>query len=255
MASDEAIAIAFSEQKAAPTLRFYRWSQPSFSIGSFQKLEVAWVKQLEKEPEYSAFSLVRRMTGGRGLLHDREFTYSLISGNKNPLFSSGIKGTYYAIAKGLLLGLKMLGVDAELYSPPREKRRVGVRHPLCFATSSWYEITAEGRKLIGSAQRRWSTHFLQHGSLVLEKSPIEIKQSEWLGMPLTSAKQVTLSELLTRLPSHEVLMEAMKAGFESALSIRLEAGRISSYEQKLVETLVREKYGTAAWNLRRELKR
>ncbi len=251
MAIDEAIAISFSEQKTRPTLRFYQWSRPAFSIGRFQKLEPTWIKQLEKEAEHNPFTLVRRMTGGRGLLHDREFTYSLVSNNKNPLFSSGIKGTYFAVAKGLLFGLKMLGLDAEIYSPPKEKRRAGTRHPLCFAATSWHEITSGGRKLIGSAQRRWSTHFLQHGSLILEKSPMLKKQPEWLGMPLVSAYQVTLSELLPQLPSQEALILAMKTGFESALSIRLEAGSLSAYEQVLVERLVREKYGNAAWNLRR----
>lgn len=259
MATDEAIAIAFSEQKVPPTLRFYQWCRPAFSIGRFQNLESAWINQLEKDPECSPFTLVRRMTGGRGLLHDRELTYALISSNKNPLFSSGIKGTYHTIAKGLLLALKMLGVDAEIYSPPKEKRTEGMRHPLCYEASSWYEITANGKKLIGSAQRRWPDHFLQHGSLILEKSILAknttvVKQPKWLGIPLSSKKQVTLSDLLPQLPSHEFLMQAMKSGFESALSTRLETGEISAYEQTWVERLVREKYDNAEWNLHRERK-
>ncbi len=76
MATDEAIAIAFSEQKVPHTLRFYRWSQPAFSIGSFQKLETPWIEQFENAgtSEDPVCTLVRRMTGGRALLHDREFT-------------------------------------------------------------------------------------------------------------------------------------------------------------------------------------
>jgi len=260
MATDEAIAMAFSNQKALPTIRFYRWAYPAFSIGRFQKLESSWIKDLEKDPISSPFTLVRRMTGGQGLLHDREFTYSLTASTKNLLFSSGIKGTYFAIAKGLLLGLKRLGVDAEIYSPPKETRKMGARHPLCFESISWHEITSEKRKLIGSAQRRWSTHFLQHGSLILEKSSLErnaisIGHSEWFRTPLTSRKQITLSDLRSCLPSYEALVQAMKSGFESTLSIRLEPGEMSSYEQTLMEKLVREKYANPAWNLCREKRR
>lgn len=252
MASDEAIAIAFSEGKVPPTLRFYRWSHPSFSIGAFQKLSPEWITHLEKQCEYPLLSLVRRITGGRGLLHDRELTYSVVSSTKDPLFSSGIKGTFYAIAKGLLAGLTKLGVDAEVYSPSKTKRREGHKDPLCFAATSWYEIVSRGKKMIGSAQRRWTSHFLQHGSLIIEKSPIAFSQNEWERTTLISRNQTTLSDLLPLLPSYSTLMLALKEGFKAALPIRLVSDRITAYEREIVNRLVLEKYDNPRWNFYRD---
>ncbi len=241
MAIDEAIAIAFSKGVIPPTLRLYGWSSPSVSIGSFQKWEPEWEDLIEQ----GKLRFVRRITGGRALLHDRELTYSVVASTKDPLFSEGIKGTFYAVSGGLLAGLKSLGVAAEIYAPPRSHRIERPQSALCFASTSWYEITARGKKLIGSAQRRWVAHFLQHGSLILEKSPAA-------GFPL-SENQIGLAEFLPLLPPQETLQKALRFGFESSLPIQLESSALTSEEIKTSERLVREKYGNPAWTLRREL--
>ncbi len=240
MADDEAISIAFLNGKVPPTLRLYRWSFPSISIGSFQKWEPEW-DTLFKE---GSIRFVRRITGGRALLHDRELTYSIVGSTRDPLFSEGIKGTFYTIAEGLLTGLKSLGVDTNIYAPPRKERQDHFRNPLCFASTSWYEITARGKKLIGSAQRRWVTHFLQHGSLIIETRGIQ-------GFP-PSENQIGMVELLPQLPTQEKLEKAIQEGFESALSIRLEPGVLTAEERKIANRLVEKKYGTPAWTLRRD---
>lgn len=240
MATDEAIAIAFSKGRVPPTLRFYGWSSPSVSIGSFQKWESEWDDLLGR----GALRFVRRITGGRALLHDRELTYSVIASTKDPLFAGGIKETFYAIAGGFLAGLNALGVAAEIYAPARSQRIERPQSALCFASTSWYEITAQGRKLIGSAQRRWVNHFLQHGSLILERSPAG-------GFPL-SENQIDLAGLLPKLPSGEEIERAIKEGFESKLPIRLEADPLTPEEEEIAARLAKEKYGTDAWNRRRE---
>jgi lipoate-protein ligase A len=242
MAIDEAIATAFSKGQVPPTLRFYRWAVPSVSFGSFQKWEPEWNDLAAGD----SLRFVRRITGGRALLHDRELTYSVVASTKDPLFSEGIKGTFYAIAGGLLGGLRSLEVEADIYAPPRSQRVERPSNPLCFASTSWYEITAQGRKLIGSAQRRWTKHFLQHGSLILEKGPERAFSSE---------NQISLDELLHRLPNEETLFAAMKEGFESSLSINLEIGRLTPEEEETSARLAKEKYGNPAWTLRRELER
>jgi lipoate-protein ligase A len=239
MAIDEAISIAFSEGKVPPTLRFYRWSIPSFSVGSFQKLEPDWLDFLQAK----SIPLVRRMTGGRALLHDRELTYSIVSSTRDPLFPGGIKGTFHSIANGLLAGLRGIGVEAEVHTPARRGRPNRLHNPLCFASTSWYEITARGKKLIGSAQRRWISHFLQHGSLILEKSQAENR--------FFSGNEISLSDLLPA-PLHDPLEGAFKNGFESALPISLEAGLLTPEELRKADSLVKEKYGNSAWNLYRE---
>jgi len=240
MAIDEAIAIAFSKGQVPPTLRLYRWAVPSVSFGSFQKWQPEWNDLAAS----GKFHFVRRITGGRALLHDRELTYSVVASTKDPLFSEGIKGTFYAIAGGLLEGLRALGLEADIYAPPRSQQLERPANPLCFASTSWYEITAQGKKLIGSAQRRWTKHFLQHGSLILEKGTDPIFSSE---------NQIGLSEILPSLPAEEDLRAAVKKGFESALPIKLEEGALTGEEEEAAARLVKEKYGDPAWTLRRAL--
>jgi len=242
MAIDEAIAIAFSEGKAPETLRLYTWKTPSFSIGAFQMLEQDWITLLEAQE----IDIVRRMTGGRGLLHEHELSYSVIASIKNPLFSGGIKGTFESISLGLLAGLKEIGVAGILHTPAR-KPQPRAKKTLCFDAVSGYEITAQGKKLIGSAQRRWKTHFLQHGSFV-------IKQSETRAFPskLISENQITLTELMASPPNPETLIHAIKAGFEKTFDLNLEVGELSDYEKKLAQGCLQEKYARRTWNLYRE---
>lgn len=241
MAIDEAISLAFSRGEAPPTFRLYRWLIPSISIGSFQKLEGPWADSLK----LSRLPWVRRITGGRALLHDQELTYSLIAGAKDPLFSGGIKPTFQVIANGLLAGLAGIGIPATVYVPPGRKRSSAAESPLCFASTSWYEIVAQDRKLVGSAQRRWVTHFLQHGSLILAKSAIE----GWL----TLDTQIALSDLVPVLPDSGKLEGALKKGMEEALSICLEPGELTDLEKETAAELAEKKYGNPAWNLHREI--
>jgi lipoate-protein ligase A len=240
MAIDEAISISFSEGKVPSTLRLYKWSIPSFSVGSFQKLEPDWLAFLNKK----SIPLVRRMTGGRALLHDQELTYSFISSTRDPLFSGGIKGTFHAIANGLVAGLREIGVEAEIHAPGREERLGRSQNPLCFASTSWYEITVQGRKLIGSAQRRWVSHFLQHGSLLIDKSDVENR--------FFSGNEIALSDLLPQRCGFDKLEEAVKNGFEAALPITFRSGSLTKEEMERSELLIKEKYGNNAWNLYRE---
>ncbi len=247
MAIDEAIALTFSKGESPPTLRFYAWEQPSFSIGSFQMLNEDWISALEKH----AVPIIRRITGGRGLLHDKELTYSITASTHDALFSSGIKGTFQSIAHGFLKGLHQLNMDAEVVShagrsPSKQK------NPLCFDAVSWYEITANRKKLIGSAQRRWKSHFLQHGSLVIEKSLLDLSSDQVPKDAFVSLNQISLSELKASPPSRELLIQILTKGFEEALSIELKPGRLSLSEQKIVDQLIKEKYACREWNLYRE---
>jgi lipoate-protein ligase A len=249
MAIDEAIAIAFSEKRVPPTLRLYQWYRPTFSIGSFQTLDSSWLDYLKR----SNVALVRRMTGGQGLLHDRELTYSVVASTKDPLFTGGIKGTFQSIAIGLLAGLQEIGMEGKIHTPSEGSRLEREKDPLCFASTSGYEITAKGKKLIGSAQRRWRSHFLQHGSLILEASSPKSETLSEDGPQMTSEKQITLAELLPSLPAMSHLEQAMKTGFERALPIHLVQGKLTAEEIESSERLIKKKYGTDPWNLHRKV--
>ena len=247
MAVDEAIARAFSRGEAPPTLRFYRWRRPTFSLGAFQRLEQVFVERLQG----AGIPLVRRITGGRGLLHADELTYAVVACPGDPRFSGGIRGTFQAVSAGLLAGLARLGVSATVYLPSREIRPDRRRDPLCFAAPARFEITAGGKKLIGSAQRRWPDAFLQHGALMRSR-PGSAPSLPPEAAALIPGRQAALSDLLPVLPEYGRIVQALKVGFETALGIRLSPGGLSSAENSDAARLVREKYGHPRWTFHRE---
>ena len=147
---------------------------------------------------------------------------------------------------------RSIDLDAQVYEPARSERGEGRKNPLCFASTSWYEIAAGGKKLIGSAQRRWSGHFLQHGSILLEESPAALLTGKMERSPWISENQTSLSALLPSLPPLTALTDALKAGFESALDIRLILDEMTLDERTCADRLVLEKYGNPRWNRFRE---
>ena len=171
MALDEELLARAQAGEEKPLLRLYAWKPPSVSLGRFQKIETAVNAEACKQ---HGFDIVRRITGGRAVLHDKELTYSIIARIDNPLFPGTVLGTYKVIATGLLAGLKNLGIPAEIVSRGgRHAERVdkNAKEAACFSSPSWYEILVNGRKIVGSAQRRVSGAFLQHGSILMDYDP------------------------------------------------------------------------------------
>lgn len=159
MALDEAIAAAVRKGDSPPTLRFYGWLLPSVSIGAFQNI-------VDINTSYCSehdIQVVRRPTGGRGILHGEELTYSFSAGNEG-LFSQGLLESYRHISSAFSLALQKMGLTVRM-KDRREKRSILARSPLCFQSTSYGELTINGAKLLGSAQKRWDNGFLQQGSI------------------------------------------------------------------------------------------
>ena len=119
--------------------------------------------------------VVRRVTGGRAVLHNHELTYSVVARTDDPLFPGNVLGTYKVIAAGLLAGLGDLGIHAEMVSRSGKHAHLVKKNgkdPACFSSPSWYEILVNGKKIIGSAQRRIPGAFLQHGSILIAYDPV-----------------------------------------------------------------------------------
>ena len=110
MAIDEAILVHYLRGEVPPTLRVFRWSQPSISLGRFQNVE----KELELERcERQGVAIVRRPTGGRAVYHRDEFTYSIVIGKREGT-PAGVVAAYAYLARGLIVALHSLGVHAIL---------------------------------------------------------------------------------------------------------------------------------------------
>jgi lipoate-protein ligase A len=235
MAIDEAIALTYPKIQI-PTLRLYSWACPALSIGSFQEITADLSSCLKD----NKIQLVRRITGGRAILHDREITYSVVASTRDPLFSGGIKQTFYSIAQALISGLSQLGIEAYVHVPKKEGSFSRPQSPFCIESFSWYELVASEKKLIGSAQKRWVNHFLQHGSLVFTPSLFE----ETLHLD----KTLHLSDLLPYVPTLSKIQNSIQAGFESALSSKLEEQPLTNEESQIANQLANEKYGNSEWN-------
>lgn len=263
MAVDEAILIAHSEGKVQPTVRFYRWNPPTLSIGYFQKAaEEVDLQRVGQE----RIGFVRRPTGGRAVLHDRELTYSMIVSENYPGMPKSVTEAYRVLSEGLVLGFRHLGLQADLarLATEEEKQKyASAGSAACFDSPSWYELVVEGKKAAGSAQTRSRGVILQHGSILLDldidllfsllqfandKIKERMKHS-------FSQKAVAINDIMRRLGRKAVdwgqAEKAFKQGIAEGLGISWNEQPLSAYERQLAERLIAEKYGNEAWNLKR----
>lgn len=257
MAIDEAVLLAHAGGSVPPTLRFYGWRPAAVSLGYFQ--------QAAREIDFAAcrdrgIDVVRRLTGGRAVLHDAELTYSIIVKEDHPLVPPTITASYRFFSGGLLAGLKRLGLEAQINIPraaygARSKSAVSAA---CFDAPAHYEITVAGRKLAGSAQVRKSGVILQHGSVLLQFSPADVaavlrmSDEKRAGLAaVLAAKAISLTEALGREVGWQEAATAMAAAFGPALGVDFAAGGLTTGEMAASRRLATEKYGDDSWNLLR----
>ncbi|WP_310488579.1 biotin/lipoate A/B protein ligase family protein [Chamaesiphon sp. VAR_69_metabat_338] len=141
-----------------PTLRFYTWSQPTISLGYHQQRYPEHWRSLVWHDR--PIDLIKRPTGGRGVLHQGDLTYAFIG--------SGFVGkrveVYRQICQFLIDGWRSIGVDLQYGTAGTGY----IHNPNCFGTATSADLVcADGYKLIGSAQLIKSGAILQHGSMRL----------------------------------------------------------------------------------------
>jgi lipoyl(octanoyl) transferase len=149
-------------------LRFYRWAPPAISLGCMQDPET----HLDREALVcSGIDWVKRPTGGRAVLHRNDITYSCIFPVQSPSFGNTIRQSYALLSRCLLSGLELAGIACNAQDSAAEfaaaKRTLKLP---CFLSPNRDEIMAEGKKLVGSAQKRTGKAVLQHGSIPVDGS-------------------------------------------------------------------------------------
>lgn len=158
MARDTAL-LARAGRTGETVFSIYSWARPTLSFGRHQP--AAGHYDLERISAASV-DVVRRPTGGRAILHNREVTYSVTA----PLDDEPLRAAYDRINEILVDGLSRLGVPAAIAAPAGRAPVPGTRP--CFELPSEGEVIAGGRKLVGSAQWRDERALLQHGSILVE---------------------------------------------------------------------------------------
>jgi lipoate-protein ligase A len=201
---------------APPALRLYRWRTPALSLGRFQP---------DDDVDHDACAVhgvevVRRPTGGMGLLHGGDLTYSVVM-PVPPGPAGGVDPVYRRLAGGLIAGLASLGVEAAV------ARHDGPAGPVCFAAQQGADLRVGERKVCGSAQVRRDGALLQHGSILLGR--LAIDETDVVrprpGAPAVTraalrAATVTLGELAAPTDPRAVA-DAVVEGFTATLDLDL----------------------------------
>jgi lipoate-protein ligase A len=243
MAIDEALWRGRHAGGSPPTVRFFAWDPPTVSIGYGQPID--------RHVDVGAcrrfgVGVVRRPTGGSAIYHDgpeRELTYGVTATAGDLGVSADLLETYRWIARALVRGLNALGAGAEMIPTGRG---LGPDPAFCFARTGAFEIEVGGRKLVGSAQRRLGTAFLQHGAVLLGVDEPRLRAL----FPTTRDPLATLTTLEAatgRRPTFDEVAGALRVAFEAEHGLTLEPGGLSAEETARVEALIRERYATDAW--------
>ena len=243
MAIDEALWRGRRAGTSPPTVRFFAWAPPTVSLGYGQPLDdhvdtAACVRL--------GVGLVRRPTGGSAIYHDgpeRELTYSVAARAEDLGVGDDLLLTYQWIGRALRRGLRTLGAPVELMAA---RGPAGLSPAFCFARTATYELEIGGRKVVGSAQRRHGTTFLQHGALLLGVDEPRLRAL----FPLTRDPLATLTTLeaaLGRRPSFDEVAAALGTAFEAEHGITLQPDGLSVSEVAAVERLVDDKYARGSW--------
>jgi len=218
MAIDSALLEEVEQSPDPKTfVRLYRWRTPTVSLGRNQARESAVDEAYCSEQR---MDVVHRPTGGRAVLHDDELTYAVAS-NDTTYFGNTIYANYKSVSEALCEGFRRLGVPAVLAPETRH----GAPHPQggdlpCFMSSSRYELTVGGRKIVGSAQRRLRRSFLQHGSMPI--SCDREKLARVTRMPDSAPlyrEMAGLQEFLSSRPPLGELTNALVGGFQDRFGI------------------------------------
>lgn len=247
MALDEAIATTVREGARPPTLRLYGWDRASLSLGCFQGLSGINLPHCSRR----GIPVVRRPTGGRAVLHDRELTYSFSSRTDRAPFAKGLLDSYKKIGSALRLALDKSGITAEARKE-RERGPVLAGSPLCYRSSSLGEILADRRKLIGSAQKRWSDGLLQQGAIPYFHNLEEMHAV--FGIEETRAMSGHIAGLMEIAPdlSPEEFKREVREAFEETFGVSLVQSGPSTKEVSLARDLEKEKYLQDRWNFHRQ---
>lgn len=204
MAHDRELLQTYVPGTSQPILRFYQWAKPTLSVGRLQHLD----QGLQERCHQHQVPIVKRPTGGQAILHDGDFTFSVIASTADG-FAAGVLETYRQIATALIAGFQGLGIHAQIGSLQRPNRD----EPHCFQQVTGADIQFNGQKLIGSAQYRRRQTFLQQSVIYLNRSSLEA-----LLFPGTTPAICYLNDVLPEI-STEQLRDGLSSGFENIFEL------------------------------------
>ncbi|MDP3766017.1 MAG: biotin/lipoate A/B protein ligase family protein [Nanoarchaeota archaeon] len=216
MAIDHAIYESIVNGRELPTIRFYKWIPSSISLGAYQNPNEINLEACKRH----GIGLVRRMTGGRAVFHDKvDFTYSVIAPIK--VFDFSIENAYRQICSWIINALNELGINATL-----ENKN---------------DIVVDGKKISGNAAKAMEKGvYLQHGTLIYD---IDFGiMPEVLNISKDSVKERATSILQHKQLSQQEVYYALKNNFIRNKESKME--KLSKFELMRAQDLAKTKYST-----------
>ncbi|MBN1766404.1 MAG: lipoyl synthase [Sedimentisphaerales bacterium] len=232
MAIDETILRGVNEGYSPATLRFYRWSEPTISLGYFQ----CYKDFEQQDSEIVHMPVVRRQTGGGAILHDDELTYSLVLPLNGIIGTVDITEMYCLVHDAYIIALKQFGVDIHYRGGPDTGN--SQRGPFfCFARRHRLDLMVGDDKILGSAQRRIKNAVLQHGSLIF-------------GCRYSSQPTGALRDIMTLPFAEDVFVQAVANILIRRLKMQIQYGTLTLDEQRVLPKY-EGKYAGQSWNRQR----
>lgn len=223
MAFDSVMWKRAKENPGTAILRFYTWKPSGVSLGVNQKPEKLVDVDFCKK---NNIPVVARITGGSAIFHDIEITYSFSCVNDEKIFP-GPMTSYEKICGALKLGLEKLGVNVRWRGQSTGKEP-SLTDRDCFSLSTRHDLVVDGKKIIGSAQRKDKISFLQHGSLLLS-----VRKNIWENIFLQKpdfSKIVSLSDILKEVPDFDRIVLMLIKGFEEFFQQEFERSEFTSQD-------------------------
>ena len=235
MAVDEALART-SGAGSLPTLRLYTWAPSALSLGYFQKSDGIRFDELKR----LGIVPVRRITGGRAVLHFGDLTYSITTPSADDV-PIEVSKSYRYFCKGLLAAFGTLGIDAGFGNERSNRSALNA----CFTLSTGADIVFDGKKFVGSAQKRIGPSLLQHGSILLHPQTKILshifKNGETISEEILNTKITCLEDILGHPIDPEEIANVIAEGFAHALELELLPDRLTDDEVRTTHELL-DKY-------------
>lgn len=239
MGIDNAIVELVSKKKSVPTLRFYSWLKPVVTVGYFQKISETVNTGYCRD---NNIDIIRRVTGGGTVLHNKELTYSFFIPIKNSVIPEEIVASFRGIIDPIIAALKEYSIDAS-FKPVND-------------------ILVKGKKISGSAQTRKHGVILQHGTIILDidknmftgclKFDPQKLAHRGVSDPLEMVTSVS-NELGSSYSdeSISILKKILADKYSNNLNIELTEEILSDEELKLANIYKQDYFDNPSWNMKR----
>lgn len=246
MAIDEAILLAYQDRCVPPTIRVYAWNPPCVSLGYFQSARDVHQELCQER----GIDLVRRLTGGRAILHQDELTYSVVV-DEGTLGARGVVASFRRICSAIIAGLQRVGIEAELKATKDRLSDRRAADAACFATAARCDLMCKDRKVVGSAQVRRANALLQQGSLPLTFG-FDLARELLPGASDLRSKVIDARTAAGKpaLSAH-CLAQALRCGFREAFDLEPVDDELTADERRCAQELCARKYSNVEWTCRR----